>query len=761
MDKKIGVYICSGCDIARTIDIEKLAETIKSGTKVPVCKTNEFLCGPKAIEEIKEDIKNEELKGVVIAACSNRVKTAEFDLGIPEVFVDRTNIREHVAWVQKPDDEDTQMMAEDYILMGIARTKNSENPVANIEEITTTIMVVGGGITGLNAALNSANAGYDVVLVEKEAELGGWARKFKKTFPLNPPYRELEDTNHEDLIRQVNEHPKIKVYTSTTIKRTAGQPGQFNVTLRNGGQPEELRIGAIIQATGWRPYDAEKLTHLGYGSVSNVITNVQMEEMAMQGDFKRPSDGKPPESVVFIQCAGSRDKNYLPYCSTVCCRVSLKQALYIREKYPEAKIYIIYKDVRSPAQFELFYARVQEDENIFFTKGEVVNVAEDGDKGVLIDVDETLLGEKIQVKADMLVLAAGMVPTTKVKGGIGFLDPGGEGIEGIKELEEEEEEEKKEEEKEEGEGGEAAGAEKGAKILNLTYRQGTDLPTLKYGFPDSHYICFPYESRRTGIYAAGCVRAPMDSYQSANDAAGAALKAMQAMEALGAGKSVHPRSGDLSFPDFFLQRCTQCKRCTEECPFGSLDEDEKGTPKPNFFRCRRCGICLGSCPERIISFKNYSVPIISHMIKSLDIPEEDEEKPRVLVFICENDALPSFDIAGFKRLQYSPYIRIIPVRCLGSLNTVWIADALSAGFDGILLVGCKHGENYQCHYVRGSQLAEYRMGNVKEKLKQLVLEEERVRLEFLALTDYYKVPGIIEEFMEEIETVGPNPYKEF
>jgi quinone-modifying oxidoreductase subunit QmoB len=139
-------------------------------------------------------------------------------------------------------------------------------------------------------------------------------------------------------------------------------------------------------------------------------------------------------------------------------------------------------------------------------------------------------------------------------------------------------------------------------ILNLAYRQGPALPTLKYGFPDSHFICFPYETQRTGIYAAGTVRAPMDSASAIQDAAGAAIKAIQCVTLTAQGKAVHPRVGDQSFPEFFLQRCTQCKRCTEECPFGTLDEDEKGTPKPNPTRCRRCGVCMGACPERIISF---------------------------------------------------------------------------------------------------------------------------------------------------------------
>jgi quinone-modifying oxidoreductase subunit QmoB len=245
------------------------------------------------------------------------------------------------------------------------------------------------------------------------------------------------------------------------------------------------------------------------------------------------------------------------------------------------------------------------------------------------------------------------------------------------------------------------------------------------------------------------------------DGAGAALKAIQSLELTSSGQAVHPRWGDTSYPDFFMQRCTQCKRCTEECPFGTLNEDEKGTPLVNTTRCRRCGICLGCCPERIISFKDYSVEIISAMIKAVEIPDEFEEKPRLLGLLCENDAYPALDVAGLKRIQHSAFIRFVPVRCLGSVNTVWVADALSAGFDGILLVGCKSGDDYQCHFIRGSELMETRSENIREKLKQLALEEERVRLEQLPISDFEKLPQIINEFAEQIDEIGLNPFKGF
>jgi len=253
----------------------------------------------------------------------------------------------------------------------------------------------------------------------------------------------------------------------------------------------------------------------------------------------------------------------------------------------------------------------------------------------------------------------------------------------------------------------------------------------------------------------------MDASHAREDAAGAAMKAIQSVELASVGQAVHPRAGDMSFPSFALQRCTQCKRCTEECPFGTLDEDEKGTPKPNPYRCRRCGICMGACPERIISFKNYSVDMIATMIKAVEVPPEEDEKPRVLVFMCENDAYPALDIAGLNRVQYDPNVRVIPLRCLGSMNIVWIADALSGGVDGVMLVGCKYGDDYQCHFVRGSELANRRLENVKETLQRLQLESERIEVHQLAINEYGKLPGMIDSFMDKIREMGPNPYKGF
>lgn len=755
MEKKIGVYICSGCGIGDVIDVGKLSE-VANEFKVPVGKIHPVLCSPEGVGGVRKDVAEEGVNGLVIAACSPRAKTDVFSFDIMTTVLDRVNLREQVAWSHDPKpaegkkfDEDIQMMAEDQLRMSVVRVQNMDPPDPYKEEINKRILVVGGGMTGMTSALEAVRAGYEIVLVEREASLGGFATKLYKQYPKKPPYREMESLGYESLIQKLRGESKVKVYQSAAIEKISGAPGMFEVSIRQDGQVFTERAGAIVLATGFEPYDPTKLEHLGFGKSPNVITTVTMEEMASKGSFTRPSDGQTAKSVAFILCAGSRDPNHLSYCSTVCCMTALKQAIYVREKNPEAKVYIFYKDIRTPGQYEDFYRRVQEEEGIFLTKGEVTTVSGNGDGSTIVEVDDSLLGEKIRIKADLVVLVTGMVPRTAL------------GEEQVITLSEEGD--KKEGDKKKDIASQLLIPTKVIKsnTLNLAYRQGPELPDLKYGFPDSHFICFPYETRRTGIYAAGPVRQPMDMAFSMEDARGAALKAIQCVELISQGKAVHPRAGDMAYPELFMQRCTQCKRCTEECPFGMYNEDEKGNPLPNPTRCRRCAICMGSCPERIISFKDYSVALIGSMIKAIEVPEEDEEKPRILVLACENDAYPALDMVGLRGGKYNPFVRIIPLRCLGSINLIWIADSLSKGIDGILLLGCVHGHDYQCHMAKGSELANYRLTKVQETLNRLVLESTRLRIEQVEISDYHRLPGIIDKFLETINEVGPNPYKGF
>ncbi len=337
MEKKIGVYICGGCGIGEAIDVEKLAETAKSEFKAPVF-VHPFLCGAEGVGQIRADIEAGKVNAPVIAACSSRAKGEVFAFDPRTTVLDRVNLREQVAWSHEPSlaegqtfDEDIRMLAEDQLRMGVARVRNIDPPEPYIAECTKRILVVGGGATGMTSAIEAARAGYEVVLVEKEPGLGGFALKLFKEYPKVPPFREPVPPDCGSLIDALAKEPRVKVLTSAAVEKIEGAPGMFEASIRQNGNVLSERIGAVVLATGFVPYDAANLGHLGFGASPNVVTTVAMEEMARRGELVRPSDGKAARSVAFILCAGSRDVGHLPYCSSTCCLTSLKQALYVRE----------------------------------------------------------------------------------------------------------------------------------------------------------------------------------------------------------------------------------------------------------------------------------------------------------------------------------------------------------------------------------------------------------------------------------------------
>jgi quinone-modifying oxidoreductase subunit QmoB len=691
--------ICNGCGIGEALDVDRIVRVTEEENGGFACMVHPALCSEAGLGILHKMVREQEIGQLAIAACSPRLKTEQFRL--EGVRMERINLRDQVAWLMEPRDEDTQQCAEDHVRMVLAKLAATA-PVKPYftEHLSSEILVVGGGAAGLNATSLGLAAGYRVHLVEKGALLGGYSNRIHRMVPEPGLSGLLMETATAELIRKVQAHPNARVYLNSTIGSISGEPGNFSVSLDNGDL-NTFTVGSVVVSTGWKPYDACKLEHLGYGRSSGVVTLEEFEQHVAGGTI--------PDRILFVLCAGSRDEKHLPYCSSYCCTAALKQALYIREKNPDAQVFMVYRDIRTPGFQEEFYRMVQEDDSIFLTKGTVSSVHPEG--GIVRTcVRDSLIEEEIEIVSQMVVLATGMVPS-------------------------------------------------GTDSLHLQYRLGEGLPSIEYDFSDSHFICFPYETRRTGIYAAGTVRAPMDLESSAEDGAGAMMKAIQCIECVKRGEAVHPRSGDQSFPELYMERCTDCKRCTEECPFGSYDETEKGTPLPNPSRCRRCGICLGSCPERVIGFADFSIHSVSAMIKAVHVPDEFEGKPRVLVFVCENDAYPALDAAGLHRLRITPHVRIIPVRCLGSINKVWISDALSHGYDGILQIGCKPGDDYQCHFISGSELTEKRGENLQETLETMMLEPERIRTRFVEITDHHAIKEMINDYVEELELMGPNPFK--
>ena len=409
------------------------------------------------------------------------------------------------------------------------------------------ILVIGGGIAGMTAAVEAAEVGYCVILVEKEAYLGGRVMRMYRYFPkMCPP-----TCGFEINVRRIRQNPNISVYTLATVEDISGKVGSFKARIRirpryvtekhslddsmteqltskqvndfNYGMDKtkalylphdmayppvyvldrdalsdadsetlkqacpdgaidldmtekeiDIEVGAVIVATGWRPYDAAKLDNLGFGQYQNVITNVMMERLAAQGgptggEIIRPSDGKKAENVAFVQCAGSRDENHLPYCSAVCCMASLKQARYLREKNENSKATLFYIDIRTIGRLEKFYYDMLEDANVSYIKGKVAAISEEPEsKDLILDVEDTLSRENLHLRFDMAVLATGVVPNTA--------------------------------------------------DIKIPFKLKYD----EYGFIDG-------TTNTDGVYAAGCAKRPCDVSRATKDSTAAALKAIQCL----------------------------------------------------------------------------------------------------------------------------------------------------------------------------------------------------------------------------------------
>jgi quinone-modifying oxidoreductase subunit QmoB len=715
MARRTGVYVCEGCGIGDCVDVPALVSAAESADGVIVTRTSKAFCLEDA-GLIRDDIGQESLDAVVIGACSHRVNRQVFNF--EPTHAQRVNLREHVAWSQEPGAEATQELAGDLMNIGLAAVQSRVEANPHTSDHERHVLVLGGGPAGLSAASCAADAGYAVTLVEQSDRLGGFASKLHRTFPTHSPYSELQPTELDALVQQVSADPSIEVRTSARVTEVSGQPGRFTVRIAGAGEPSTIEVGAVIEATGFVPVPTERFSAYGLGRLPNVISSLEMEELAAAGALKRPSDGAPVRSVAILACDGHADAGNLPYAGNVSSLVALKQALYARQLGEEAQVFIVYEDMQTPGPDEFFYRAVQQDERIFFVRGEVAGVEGAGDGKLAVTVSESVLARQVALQADLVVVVVGLMPATLAENGNG--------------------------------GG-----------LHLNYLQGEKLPVGRGGFADSNFLCFPFETRRTGIYTAGCVHRLQGIASSRRDGAAAALKAIQVVEKSSVGQAVHPRVGELGFPQFFMQKCTACGRCTQECPFGALELDAQRHPEINPNRCRRCGICMGACPVQVISFPDYSVEMLNEMQKSVSLPEDDPEKLRVLVLACENDAYPALDMLGINRLRYPVSARVIPVRCLGSVNSVVVADAVQRGFDGVALLGCRSGEDYQCHFIQGSELLGRRMDNVRETLDRLALESDRVKVIETAITDSHRLGEMLSDFVAGISEMGPNPMKGF
>ncbi len=449
-----------------------------------------------------------------------------------------------------------------------------------------------------------------------------------------------------------------------------------------------FRVGAILITSGWDPYPLSRVEEYGYGRYPQVVSNLEMEEIVED----------PPElkEVGFIQCAGSRDERHLNYCSSVCCSVTLKQVLHLKERIPGARCYVFYQDIRTPGFDEELYHRVKSLDQVLFIRGNPSTVKPEGDGKLRVRAEDTFSGKELDLRLELLVLAGGMIPS--------------EGTQAV--------------------------------------AQTLKLPQNTQGFFESHLPCHPEESQRAGIRVGGACRGPMNITQSIESSL---QSAMDVLPFLQETLLVEP-----TIPVINLAKCDKCKRCMEECPFSSFYFDPNGFPAVDLGKCSRCGGCMGICPLSAVSLRHLTIQQMAAQIRAIKPSFIKKEEPVILAFLCENDAYPAARSAAVSGPGIPPNVFFLKVPCAGAVNNALIADALAFGIDGILIAACKDG---QCHYVKGNQLVKTRSDDLAEKLQKMVIEPERVRFENLEIRDSQKYIQVVQSYLDELRKLGPNPFK--
>jgi heterodisulfide reductase subunit A len=582
--RRIGVFVCHcGINIADTVDVERVAEEIREYPGVAYAVEYKYMCSDPGQNLIKEAIREHHLDGVVVAACSPTMHEATFrkttaSEGLNPYLCEIANIREQCSWVHQEVEAEATAKAVEIIKTIVEKVRYDESLVPLTLPLIKRAMVIGGGIAGLQAALDIAEAGYPVVLVEREARLGGHVAQLSGTylnFKAAPDMLAL-------MIERVEGHPRIQVLTEAEVQEVGGYVGNFTVQVgrRGGGStsqqegtlvdstPNDFQsltfdVGAIVVATGYELYPKQRLGEYGGGQYPDVIDGLQFERMLASdgptgGEIRRPSDGRVPQEVVFVQCAGSRDpEQHKPYCSKVCCMYVAKQAIMYKQRVPEGQAYVFYIDIRSQGKgYEEFVQRAMEDYDVLYLRGKASKVFEEDSKVVVWGVD-TLTGVPLEVEADLVVLATATVPSSE------------------------------------------------AKDLGQRLRVSVD----EHGFfSEAHPKLRPVESLTAGIFLAGAGQFPKDIPETVAQAGGAAAKVLQLF-------SQREMVQEPTIAHVNEELCSGCGLCVAACPY------EARTMHPwrpiavvNQALCQGCSACVAVCPNKACSVHNFdTVQVLAMM----------------------------------------------------------------------------------------------------------------------------------------------------
>jgi heterodisulfide reductase subunit A-like polyferredoxin len=561
-EPRIGVFVCHcGINIGGVVNVPEVREYAKTLDGVAYVDENLYTCSQDTQEKIKKAIQENQLNRVVVASCSPRTHEPLFqetirETGLNKYLFEMTNIRDQCSWVHMHQPEEATQKAKDLLRMAVARSKLLEPLREPLVEVIKRGLVLGGGLSGMRAALDLARQGFDCALVEKEAELGGNLRTIYSTIDGNDPQELLRNT-----VKEVLENPRIQVFTKTELKVLGGYVGNFKSLLSTNGTEKEFEHGVVIVAVGAKESTP---TEYLYGQDRRVITQKELEEkIALHGE-----EINRCRNIVMIQCVGSRTPER-PNCSRICCSVAVKNALKIKERNPDAKVTILYRDIRTYGLMERYYTQAR-NAGVQFIQYEL-----DAKPGLRVEggslnlhVKDRILGEDVILRPDLVVLASAIVPYEN---------------------------------------------EALAKMLKVPL-------TADGFFLEAHMKLRPVDFATDGIFLAGLAHFPKTISESISQADAAAARATAAI-----AKGYVSVLPTISAVD--QTRCVGCGLCELLCPFSAIRvvETEKGSKAETIAAsCKGCGICASSCPQKAVTVLHFSDEEFSAQIDALFASGEKE-----------------------------------------------------------------------------------------------------------------------------------------
>jgi len=795
---KIGVFLSDcGKQLSEILDFNALTSFVKAVPNVTlIVRGSEFWRG-KGLQAIIDSVKSGKINRVVVAESLTKISDINIvqaveKAGLNPYLVEVIDLKDHCAWPHRETPKEATEKAKTMLLAAIERAKLLE-PIEKLEfPALKSALIIGGGIAGMQTAVDLADLGFEVNLIEKAPFLGGLAARAGRFFPtddcaicIQSPSSDVKTITHTSrkcVYRSgFSEIPNLNILTNSKVVAVEGVPGNYNVTIEKKPRyvdadkcvacdkcvavcpvetPDEynanlktrkaiyinvptvhpqvyvidetvckfhdcakcvevcptnavdldqkseqvaLNVGSIVVATGFREFDSSVIKEYHYDDYPDVITNLELARMIdgfgpTGGVIVRPSDGKPAKRIVFVQCAGSRDRRYNPYCSGICCMISLKNASLIKEANPDAEVSICYIDIRTTGrEHEYYYERARE-MGIKFVKGRPTEIYADEEKGKLIvDVEDALLKRFLDLEADLVVLASAMVP--------------------------------------------AEGTEELAEILGL------DLEADGF-FKEYNAKLRPTETKQKGIFLCGGATFPKDAPTVSLHAHSAAMKATKFLTS---GKIVKDQRTAVINEDY----CGDCEFCPVTCPYGAISLEptieDHFVARVNDLLCEGCGVCVGTCPLNAIELRHSRPNQMEAQMNAL-MSVNGTSKPLVLAICCQECGHTAVDSSGMAKMQYPANVRIMKVPCAGIVRVNQILEAFKAGAQGVMVVGCKTDG---CHYEVGSDKAEKKMDLAKVLLKEYGIEPERLEMFKMVFIEGAQFAEAAQMMTERVTKLGP------